>query len=72
MKVWCRYKIQTRMGVNDVLKYIKHNNIKGRSIICSYIWHVDLSKCVIRNTLCESLVKIKTMFVMQKTQKFTL
>ena len=35
----------------------KRNKIKGRSITCSYIWHINM--CVlIRHTFCESLVKI--------------
>ena len=25
---------------------IKHNKIKGNSIICFYIWHIDILKCV--------------------------
>ena len=24
----------------------KHNKDKGNTITCSYIWHIDLSKCV--------------------------
>ena len=37
--------LQTSMAVNNILKYLKNNNIQGRTITCSYIWHVDKLKC---------------------------
>ena len=44
VKVWWKY------NNSDMKKCMKIpnkcNNIKGRSITCSYIWHVYTSKCV--------------------------
>ena len=45
--------LQTRMIVNYVKIHKKMQKTKRSSTTCSHIWHIDIAKCII----CESLVK---------------
>ena len=58
--------IQTWILVNNVWKYPKNvKRIKGCSITCIHIWHIDMSKCVYR--LDTHFVKVLWSYMLSNT-----